>query len=299
MPERAPPRVSIGMPAYNAVRHIEAAIESVLQQTFTDFELIIQDNASTDETVAICQSIADKDPRVRVIRNPINFGVNPNYRLVAQNSRGEYFKWHSANDLIDQDFISRCVELLDTRRDVVLTFGRTILFQADKEAGAPYEDNLNIQDEDPVSRFRRSIAELRLNNPINGLMRRAVLMRTSVHADFHSSDNVVLSELALAGKLVLLPETRFYRRMDMHSATRMQSTAMVRRAHYPTDRLGSFFQSWQLQSGYFRAVTRSGLPLGQRLRAWRYVMREAYWASPSLRADVVEAVRFCALRGRR
>jgi glycosyltransferase involved in cell wall biosynthesis len=293
-----PPRVSVGMPAYNAARYIEAAIESVLQQTFTDLELIVQDNASTDETVAICQAIAKRDPRLRVICNPVNLGVNPNYRIVAQNARGEYFKWHSANDLIDRDFIGRCVELLDARRDAVLAFGRTILFEGDPEAGSPYDDNCNIEDDDPVARFRRTVVELRLNNPINGLIRRDVLMRTSIHADYYSSDNVVLSELALAGKLVLLPETRFYRRMDPHSATRMQSASAVRRAHYPTNRFGSFFQSWQLQSGYFRAVTRSHLAPGRRFAAWRYVMRQAYWARPRLGADLLEALRFYVLRER-
>jgi glycosyltransferase involved in cell wall biosynthesis len=293
------PRVSIGMPAYNAVRYIETAIESILQQTMTDLELIVQDNASTDDTVAMCQAIAARDPRVRVIRNPVNLGVNPNYRIVAENACGHYFKWHSANDLLDRDFLARCVDVLDRRQDVVLAFGRTVLFQNDTEAGTPYDDNMNVEEDDPLVRFYRTIAELRLNNMINGVIRHDVLMRTSVHPDYYSSDNVVLSELALAGKIVLVPETRFFRRMDKHSATRLQSPTAVRLAHYPTDRFASFFQTWQLQNGYFAAVRHSGLPLGKRLSAWRYVMRQAYWATPRLFADFKEAVRFYALRERR
>jgi glycosyltransferase involved in cell wall biosynthesis len=296
---RKGPRVSVGMPAYNAVRYIEESIESILSQSLRDLELIVQDNASTDRTVELCEAIARRDPRLRVIRNPVNLGVNPNYRIVAQNARGEYFKWHSANDLIDRDFLAKCVDVLDKRRDVVLAFGRTVLFQTDLESGTPYDDNMNVEDEDPLARFHRTIAELRLNNMINGLIRRDVLMRTSVHPDYYSSDNVVLSELALAGKIVLVPETRFFRRMDKHSATRLQSATAVRFAHYPTNRLGSFFQTWRLQSGYFSAVRRSGLPLRERLRAWRYVMRQAYWATPRLFDDFKEAVRFYALRERR
>jgi glycosyltransferase involved in cell wall biosynthesis len=296
---RQRPRVSVGMPAYNAVRYIEAAVESILQQSLTDLELIVQDNASTDRTVELCEAIAARDPRVRVIRNPVNLGVNPNYRIVAENACGEYFKWHSANDLIDRDYLERCAEVLDKRRDVVLAFGRTVLFQSDTESGTPYDDNMNIEDDEPLTRFHRTIAELRLNNMINGLIRRDVLMRTSVHPDYYSSDNVVLSELALAGKIVLVPETRFFRRMDKHSATRLQTPTAVRLAHYPTDRFASFFQAWQLQSGYFGAVRNSQLPFRKRLSAWRYVMRQAYWASPRLFADFKEAVRFYALRERR
>jgi glycosyltransferase involved in cell wall biosynthesis len=297
--ERRPPRVSVGMPAYNAVRYIEESIQSILQQSLPDLELIVQDNASTDRTVELCQEIAARDPRVRVIRNPVNLGVNPNYRIVAQNARGEYFKWQSANDLLDRDFLAKCVAVLDARRDVVLAFGRTVLFQTDTESGTPYDDNMNVEDEDPLARFYRTIADLRLNNMINGLIRRDVLMRTSVHPDYYSSDNVVLSELALAGKIVLVPETRFFRRMDKHSATRLQSATAVRLAHYPTNRFASFFQTWQLQSGYFAAIRRSGLPWRKRLQGWRYVMRQAYWATPRLFADFKEAVRFFALRERR
>jgi glycosyltransferase involved in cell wall biosynthesis len=293
------PRVSVGMPAYNGTRYIQAAIESILRQTFTDLELIVQDNASTDQTVALCEEIAKSDPRLRVIRNPVNLGVNPNYRKVAQNARGEYFKWHSANDLIDPDYLARCVEVLDTRRDVVLAFGRTVLFQTDTEGGTPYDDNMNVEEDDPLARFHRAVAELRLNNMINGLIRRDVLMKTSVHPDYYSSDNVVLSELALAGKIVLVPETRFFRRMDKHSATRLQSATAVRLAHYPTHRFGSLFQAWRLQLGYFGAVSRSGLSFGKRLAGYRYVLRQAYWATPHLFADFKEAVRFYTLRDRR
>lgn len=293
------PRVSVGMPAYNGERFIESAIDSVLQQTFTDLELIITDNASTDRTVALCRAAAARDPRVRVIVNPVNIGVNPNYRKVAQAARGEFFKWTSANDLIDNDYIARCVKVLDERPDVVLAFGRTIVFQSDIEDGTPYDDHMNVEDDDPILRFRRTVEELRLNNAINGLIRREVLMRTSVHPDYFSSDNVVLSELALAGKLVEVPETRFFRRMDKESATRLQSAAVVQRAHFPSGGFARFFQAWRLQFGYFSAVTHSHLQLRKRLRAWRCVLRQTYWASPSLFADFKEAFAFYALRNRR
>jgi glycosyltransferase involved in cell wall biosynthesis len=294
-----PPRVSVGMPAYNSERSIEAAIESILQQTFTDFELIITDNASTDRTAELCRAIAARDPRVRLIVNPVNLGVNPNYRKVAEAARGQYFKWTSTNDLMDRDYIDRCVSILDKRPDAVLAFGRTVVFQTDPESGTPYEDHMDIEDEDPLVRFRRTVEELRLNNAINGLIRRDVLMRTSVHPDYLSSDNVVLSELALAGKVVLVPETRFFRRMDKYSATRLQSAATVRFAHYPTERFAQFFQAWRLQSGYFSAVMHSRLPFRDRLRAWRFVLRQTYWACPRLVADFTEAVRFYVLRHRR
>ena len=68
------PRVSFGLPVYNGERYLEEAIESILAQTFEDFELVISDNASTDGTEEICRRYADKDDRIRYSRNTTNIG---------------------------------------------------------------------------------------------------------------------------------------------------------------------------------------------------------------------------------
>jgi glycosyltransferase involved in cell wall biosynthesis len=292
------PRVSVGMPAYNSERTIQSAIDSILSQTFTDLELIIVDNASTDGTVALCEAVAARDPRVRVVRNPVNLGVNPNYRKVAQLATGEFFKWHSTNDLLDPDYLAACVAVLEARADVVLAFGRTVIFQTDPAAGTAYDDRMNADDDEPLVRFRRTADLLRLNNAINGLIRRETLMRTTVHPDYLSSDNIVLSELALEGKIVLVPTTRFFRRMDKGSATALQSTSTVRLAHYPTRKFAQLFQSWRFVSGYMLAVVRSHLPFAQRMRGLFYCLQLYYWASPRLFADFKEAVKYYAVKDR-
>ncbi len=286
------------MPAYNSAGSILASIDSILHQTFTDLELIVVDNASTDDTVSVCQEVAKRDPRVRVVRNPVNVGVNPNYRRAAELARGEYFKWQSSNDLLDPDYLASCIRVLDARADVVLAFGTTVIFQNDPAAGAAYDDRMNLEDEDPLVRFRRTVDLLRLNNAINGVMRREALMRTSVHPDYLSSDNIVLSELALAGKIALVPDTRFFRRMDKASATALQSATTVRLAHFPKRSFNQLFQSWRFTWGYVRAVRCSPLPLSQRMRGMQFVMRQAYWSSPRLFADLKEAFRYYTARGR-
>ena len=292
------PRVSVGMPAYNSEGTIESAVNCILSQTFTDLELVIVDNASTDGTVAVCEAYAARDSRVRVVRNPVNLGVNPNYRKVAGLALGKYFKWHSTNDLLDADYLAQCVAVLDARPDVVLAFGRTVIFQSDPETGSTYDDRMNAEDEDPLVRFRRTTDLLRLNNAINGVIRHETLMRTSVHPNYLSSDNIVLSELALEGKIVLVPATRFFRRMDKSSATALQSTSTVRLAHYPTRKFAQLFQSWRFVSGYMLAVIRSDLPFGKRMRGLFYCLQLYYWASPRLFADFKEAVKYYAVKDR-
>ena len=288
---RAIPRVSVGMPAFNAERFIAAAIESVLAQTHTDLELIVSDNASTDRTVAICERYVAADPRVRLLRCDVNRGAHPNYRKVAVAARGHYFKWAAANDLIAPDFLAGCVAVLDSQPDAVLAFGRTLLFEDDPLQGTPYEDRMDICDDDPLQRFRRCVEGLRLNNVLNGVLRRHDLLNTSLMPDYMNADVLVLAELSLAGKFVEVPSTRFYRRMSQESATRLQSKEAVRKHHYPPGASRGLFQAWRLELGYLRAVMRAPLALDKRLAALSYVARQSYWRAGDLAADFRDAAR--------
>jgi len=92
------PQVSIGMPVYNGAKFIREALDSLLAQTFTDFELIISDNASTDETEAICQEYAAKDARIRYVRQAKNLGAVANFKFVLDEAVGEYFMWAAHDD---------------------------------------------------------------------------------------------------------------------------------------------------------------------------------------------------------
>ena len=106
------PRVSIGIPVYNGGRFIKEAIDSILAQTFEDFELILSDNASTDETEEICKEYATLDRRIRYYRNEENLGAAKNYNRVFELSNGEYFKWASHDDLCAPEYLERCIAAL-------------------------------------------------------------------------------------------------------------------------------------------------------------------------------------------
>jgi glycosyltransferase involved in cell wall biosynthesis len=92
------PRVSIGLPVYNGQNYLRCALDSILQQDYTDFELIISDTASADASPGICQELARKDGRVRYYRNETNIGARGNYNRVFELARGEFFKWASHDD---------------------------------------------------------------------------------------------------------------------------------------------------------------------------------------------------------
>lgn len=289
---QAPPRVSVGMPVYNASRTVLAAARHILDQTFRDLELVISDNASTDDTLAICRRLAEQDSRVRVLRSDFNAGINRNYQRVADAARGEFFKWASSNDAIDPNFIAECVQALDSHPESVLAYGQTVLYTAEPASGEPYDDNLDLTDDDPAERFRRCLRNLQLNNVSNGLIRRSALRQTGPRPRFRSADSVFLAHLALLGKFTAVPTTRFYRCMDVSATTRFRSSADVLRIHYPEGGRGPLYQDWKLLLGYWRAVLSTPLRLSVKLRALGTVARVSYWQAPRLGRDVMEALAY-------
>ncbi len=225
------PRVSIGLPVYNGEKYLAAAIESVLAQTFGDFELIISDNGSTDRTAEICQQFADLDPRVRFVREPQNRGAAWNFNRVVELAEGEFFKWHAADDLIAPEFLQCCLEVLDAQADVALVMSQAAVIDS---AGNRIEEVV-AGDDDAVSVSRLTDSEdsvrweyltsTRANRRYQGvllysvrcyeefgLIRRNVMRRTGGHRPFRGAEKVLLSELALLGRFAEVPQVLFFNR---------------------------------------------------------------------------------------
>lgn len=117
------PRVSIGMPVYNGEKYIRETLDSLLVQTFTDFELIISDNGSTDGTEAICRVYAERDSRIRYVRQRENRGMMFNYLFVLDEARGEFFMWASHDDIWSTNWLETMVQNAGAG---VIAFGRMV-----------------------------------------------------------------------------------------------------------------------------------------------------------------------------
>lgn len=116
------PQVSIGMPVYNGATFIREALDSLLAQSFSDFELIISDNASTDGTEIICREYAEKDERIRYVRQAENLGPTANFKFVLDEAVGEYFMWAAHDDRRGKDFLYYTTKILDDDLNVGLVF---------------------------------------------------------------------------------------------------------------------------------------------------------------------------------
>src|SRR6266567_2589360 len=120
------PLLSIGLFVFNGERFLGETLDSILNQTFTDFELIISDNASTDRTAEISQAYARRDSRIRYYRGEKNMGPGWNVRRVYELATGKYFKWAAADDLMEPDLLRRCVEVLESDPECVVAYARTM-----------------------------------------------------------------------------------------------------------------------------------------------------------------------------
>ena len=115
--------VTIGIPVYNGEQYIQKAIDSVLTQSYTNFKLIISDNASNDSTEAICREFALNDSRVRYVRHKINKGTNFNFPFVLSEASSKYFVWLGADDYWEPTFLEKNIEILESDVNIIGSIG--------------------------------------------------------------------------------------------------------------------------------------------------------------------------------
>ena len=214
-----PPRLTLGLPVYNGERYLAEAIDALLAQTFTDFELVVCDNASTDSTVEIAQAYADVDPRVRVLRQPRNLGSAANHNTVVRLARGEYFKWVSHDDLYAPGLLQACIDVLDSRPDVVLAHAWTAFVDENGTTINKVPYPLATDDPRPDVRFD-SLLRVQGGDDIYGVVRTPVVQAVAPLGSHHLADRTFVTELALQGRFANVPECLYFRRDHPERAER-------------------------------------------------------------------------------
>jgi glycosyltransferase involved in cell wall biosynthesis len=293
------PRVSIGVPVYNGERYIAETLDSLLAQTFGDFELIICDNASIDRTEQICRAYAGRDARIRYVRNPSNLGAAGNYKRAFNLSSGEYFRWANADDLFAAEGLARCVEVLDRQPSVVLAYPRTKLIDEQGHVISEYADDLHIQSSRASERFTQVLERLGYVNVIYGLMRADALRRTGLLRGFPQGDIPLVAELALYGTFYEIPEVLFFRRFHPEALSSRQGDVAATQEFYDPSTKGRIVMTqWRLLGSHARSVMRAPLGLVEKARLGRFLARVAVWRRRTLAREVVEAIRYAIRRAR-
>lgn len=263
----ASPLVSIGLPVYNGERFLRQALDSLLGQTLGDLELVISDNASADCTAEICLEYAARDARIRYVRQPSNIGALRNWNFVALQARGQYFKWASANDFCDPMLLEKCAGLLRGDPSIVLCHGRTCMVDEDTGERRPCRRDISATEVRPSERFRAVARALELNNALCGVMRLDLLRRTPLIRLYPGGDLVLTVELALYGRIVLLPEILLYRRFGARTWSMQLNPADMQAFLYAAPAARPRFERWRRRVDLSRAVLRAPISPSEKLRA--------------------------------
>jgi len=289
--EPACPLVSVGMPIYNSARHLRTALDSLQNQTLTDFELIISDNASTDDTQAICEEYMRRDARIRYIRQGHNIGAPRNWNVLVHEARGELFKWASGNDYCAPTMLERCVGAMRDEPSVVLCYGRTQLIGESAKPIGLYEGDIAVPDIRASDRFDRVRRELSMNNAQQGVIRTAMLRQTGLDRPYPNGDVELMAELALHGRFVLLPDVLLYRRQSPGTITAMRSPADLQRIYNPEARRPMKLVLTRFHWDHLVGIARAPVPLREKFRAWGHAVRYVRWDRSKLWREMCSLVR--------
>jgi glycosyltransferase involved in cell wall biosynthesis len=211
------PLVSIGMCVYNEERFISRALDSLLAQTFQDFELIIVDNASEDATERICEDYRSRDSRIRYFRNAVNGGGASSAQLAIARSSGRYFMLAAGHDVWHPDYISECVRVFESDPQVVLCSAQVVVIDRNDNRQELIEDGIETRSLDAFNRCRATIwalSRIPFCDPIYGLIKTDSLRRTELARSVWGPDNLILVELSLHGTMAQVKRPLYYRRIN-------------------------------------------------------------------------------------
>jgi len=158
-------KISIGLPVYNGERFLKQKLDSIIKQTYKEFELIISDNASNDNTERICREYLNKDNRIKYFRQEKNIGVTRNFEFVLERSNGDYFMWTGVDDLLLPEFVEKNIQSLNKDNECVASICKINYYQPDDE-------NIEINKKDleysELIKKIRNIVRPRNILPLNG-----------------------------------------------------------------------------------------------------------------------------------
>ena len=268
------PCVSFGIPVKNGIGHIERCVDSILKQTFQNFEIVIADNQSSDGTKDYLRRIEAQEPRVRCFWNEKDIGILENHNKVFRLSRGKYFRWIGADDWMEREFTEECVNLLDRNSEIMGVVTHLVLhYENGLTLRTEYEGE-RLESHDPARRFVRlfwllSKGQLRYE-PFSGLYRREAVEKTPLLEIVPDSDFVFAANLSLVGPLAYISKHLVHRtrpalapssRVDLYKRIHPQRWREVRHSY------------WKAAVRIWKDISKTHMSHKQKVACWNAVGR--------------------------
>jgi glycosyltransferase involved in cell wall biosynthesis len=269
------PRLTIGVPVYNGEDFLREALDSLVAQSFGDFELLISDNASTDSTRDICAEY--RDSRIRYHRNETNVGAARNYNALVHMARGELFKWAAHDDVCAPDFLKRSVEALDANPAAVVGYTQARIIDEhgrDVDYANGYEPGVTLASPHVHERFRELICRRHRCFPVFGVIRTEALRKTPLLEVFSHADRLLLGRLLFLGPFAQVPEALFLSRVHATASGQLFSTPDALLRWWDPKLKGRLLMPhWRVFFEYFRVAGSSPARRADRLRCYAEILR--------------------------
>jgi len=256
----SPPLVTIGLPVHNGMPYLPVTVESLLNQTYRNFELVISDNASDDGSSEYCREVAGRDSRVRVVRIETKVGAAVNYNRLVELASGKYFKWAAADDVCGPDFVGRCFEALEQTPEAVVSHPQFDCIGPDGESVDYYHEPDHVRHNGLARRFRGNLRGVHVDVIIFGLIRTDILRQTRLFRYVPDTDRILLAELALRGTIVEVPEKLFFRRLHAKQSWAMHPSRAQHASWIHPQARGKVCPMWSIFREYLSVVAEA--PVG-------------------------------------
>lgn len=238
------PLVSIGLPIYNEEKRLSETIESAINQTYSNLEIIISDNNSIDNSYQIALDYAKKDSRIKVIKQQANIGVTNNFKFLLDQAQGKYFFWLGAHDKISTNYVEVHCANLESSDENVMSYGNTELID-DQKVKLPYHGNafINLDSSSVRLRALKVLNNLNYCYAIHGVFRKSVMKKFNFDVQ-SGPDRLMLFITAIYGKIVYTNLTTYtataprketpdqmLKRLQNYSLTNLSSMSEYRREY--------------------------------------------------------------------
>jgi len=208
--------LTVLLPTYNRAGSVSRTIESVLAQTRHDFELLISDNASRDDTETVCREYVERDARVRYVRQSSNLGPIGNFNWLLAQPETEFVLMLADDDWLDTDYIERCLAIMERDPALSIVTGATRYYEGD--APPDLVLNTNLTDASGARRVLRYLRHSWSSAAFYGLLRTSAVQDALPIPNVMGADWLFVAALSFAGKVLTTTETHLNRRRGGTSA---------------------------------------------------------------------------------
>jgi glycosyltransferase involved in cell wall biosynthesis len=285
------PLLSVCVPVYNGANYLGTTLESVLAQTFDDYEILISDNGSTDATVAIAAAFAARDERIHIVRFEKNQGPLKNFNRLYELARGRYLKFTPHDDLFDPRYLEKCIAELEADPSVVACNSHVAIIDEKGVQVKLSEVRLDADLPQASSRFYALLNNEKCFDLFSVIRKDALdRMPQPLLAPYGHTDGVLLARLGMLGRIRHLPEALYFNRDYKERSGNKYKTYREYTYFLDPSRRGDIvFPRWRMGIEFFRTVGMFPLEVRERARCYLLVARWYGWYWQSLVWNLLDA----------